>query len=482
MKRSFLINITLLLLANLLIKPFYLFGIERKLQYIVGNIEYGHYYNVLSFTLILQFINDFGIQNYTSRLISQNRIDANTHAKSLVSFKLILSFFYLILTFIVAGLWYGSKLDLSLVMHLTLNQILISLIFFLRSNISGLGLYRTDTLLSILDRSLLILMMGSLIYFSDHREWINISLFVWIQTISLAICVVLSVVILVYNKYHFKIITISYSEFKSILNICLPFALIYISSVFFMKSESIWLEKLLYNGVEESGIYASCFRLYDALCILALSFSALLLAMFANLYSDSERLKELLSLSIRILFVIAIFCSLFGIFYINEISQMLNTNSNSYSNNIFILLLLAFIPGSINYIFGAYYQACHKEKTLVKIYFTIAIISIALNFITIPTYRAQGSAFAYLCSQIILFIISIYLIRNDLSLLFKEKIKILLFCLSLILLFYLISSYSGLHFYFQVLILSLGTLLILFLTRVIEINQVKKLWSMKNNS
>ncbi|NRA49561.1 MAG: oligosaccharide flippase family protein [Phaeodactylibacter sp.] len=73
MKREFLINIIFLLTANLLIKPFYLFGIDRTVQNTVEGDGYGLYFTLFNFTFIFQIVNDFGIQNFNNRNIAQHR-------------------------------------------------------------------------------------------------------------------------------------------------------------------------------------------------------------------------------------------------------------------------------------------------------------------------------------------------------------------------------------------------------------------------
>jgi len=73
MQREFSLNIILLISVNLLIKPFFIFGIDRTVQNVVGTETYGVYATLLSFCYLLQIFNDFGIQNFNSREISQHR-------------------------------------------------------------------------------------------------------------------------------------------------------------------------------------------------------------------------------------------------------------------------------------------------------------------------------------------------------------------------------------------------------------------------
>ncbi|MEZ4982584.1 MAG: hypothetical protein R2769_13575 [Saprospiraceae bacterium] len=44
MQREFNLNIIMLVAINLLIKPFFIFGIDRTVQNVVGTSEYGMYF------------------------------------------------------------------------------------------------------------------------------------------------------------------------------------------------------------------------------------------------------------------------------------------------------------------------------------------------------------------------------------------------------------------------------------------------------
>ena len=71
MNREFFINVLFLIFVNLLIKPFYIFGIDRTVQNTVAPGDYGIYFALFNFTFLFQIINDFGIQNFNNRNIAQ---------------------------------------------------------------------------------------------------------------------------------------------------------------------------------------------------------------------------------------------------------------------------------------------------------------------------------------------------------------------------------------------------------------------------
>ena len=208
MKRSFLLNLAFLIFLNLLVKPFYIFGIDRVVQNRVGAEEYGLYIALFNFTFLFQIINDFGIHQFNNRNISQNRHLLEKYFPNILWLKIILAAIYT-LTILSIGLMTGYTIKHFEILTLfILNQILISLTFYLRSNLSALGFYRTDSFLSIIDRLLLIIIVGYMLWFWKGAEHFQIEYFVYAQTFTLGITFLITFALAVrqlkYWRFNFK--------------------------------------------------------------------------------------------------------------------------------------------------------------------------------------------------------------------------------------------------------------------------------------
>ncbi len=413
MKREFAINIGLLLIANLFIKAFYLLGIDRQMQLVVGTESYGFYYNLLNITLIFQFINDFGIQNFTNRHVSQNRDSIRHEYKDFAGLKIMLSLLYIIAVFIfVWAMNYNSEIY-PFIFHLACNQILVSGIFFVRSNISGLGFYKTDSFFSVLDRILLIILGSFLLWHPLFKSYISINTFVWIQTISLSCTLIAVICFIKMKQLQFSFWSIELTEVKKILRACFPFALIYLFSSLYNKIDVVLIGKLLDDGNQQAGIYAASMRLYEAFSMISLAFGSLLLAMFSALHNDHSKLQELFKMSMNALVVITIMIVMACVFYPSEIINLLYHQSDPYWAEIFRLTMLAFIPGSLNYIFGALFPALHKEKELVSFYLIASLISFIANYFLIIEWKVVGAAYTAIGTQCVLFSIQYLYIYNQ---------------------------------------------------------------------
>ena len=91
LQREFLFNIFFLVLINLLIKPFFIFGIDLTVQNRLPEGDYGLYFTLLNFTYLFQILNDFGIQNFNNRHVSQHPHLLPKYFPNLLALKLLLS-------------------------------------------------------------------------------------------------------------------------------------------------------------------------------------------------------------------------------------------------------------------------------------------------------------------------------------------------------------------------------------------------------
>ena len=152
MKKKFVINLAFLLLLNILIKPFWIFGIDRTVQNSVGTGVYGTYFVLFNLSVILNILLDIGITNFNNRTIAQNPNVLVKYVPNILGLKIILSLFYSIICLVAALLLHFDAHRFSILGILVFNQVLASFILYLRSNISGLQMFMTDSVISVLDR------------------------------------------------------------------------------------------------------------------------------------------------------------------------------------------------------------------------------------------------------------------------------------------------------------------------------------------
>jgi O-antigen/teichoic acid export membrane protein len=88
LRKKFIINLIFLVSLNLLIKPFWIFGIDMAVQNTVGASEYGFYFALFNFSLLLNIFLDLGITNFNNRNIARHNQLLTKHFSNIVGFEI----------------------------------------------------------------------------------------------------------------------------------------------------------------------------------------------------------------------------------------------------------------------------------------------------------------------------------------------------------------------------------------------------------
>ena len=152
------------LLLNLLVKPLWIFGIEVGVQNAVGAASYGFYFSIFNLAVIFNILLDLGITNYNTRNIARHPQLLGKHLSHILSIKVLLLFVYVVATFTIGALLGYDSHQFYILAFLCFNQFLNSLLLYLRSNYEGLLLFKWDSVLSVMDRVLIIEIVVLLVY------------------------------------------------------------------------------------------------------------------------------------------------------------------------------------------------------------------------------------------------------------------------------------------------------------------------------
>lgn len=399
MKRKFITNLLLLLFLNVLIKPFWIFGIDRTVQNIVGNESYGLYFSLLSFSMILNIFLDLGITNFNNKNIAQHHQLLKKHISNIVGIKFILAGVYAVVCTIGALVIGYKDVQIHLLIFLVLNQFLISFTLYLRSNISGLHLFRTDSLLSVLDRSIMILICSVLLFTNITGHRFRIEWFVYAQSVAYFITSIITFGVVLVRTGKIKL-NFSRRFFMVFLKKSYPYALLVLLMSFYNRIDSVMLAELLPNGKEQAGIYAFAFRLLDAVSMFGVLFAGLLLPIFARMIRQKHEIGSMVQFSFLLLFVPALIISLSSGFYNVEIMTLLKSSHPELSGSIFRLLMVSFLGVATTYIFGTLLTANGSIRQLNWMALAGMGLNIGLNLLLIPRMQALGSAWASLATQL----------------------------------------------------------------------------------
>ena len=485
MHKKFLTNAAILIFLNLLIKPFWLLGIDRIVQVKVGPADYGMYYALFNVTILFNIILDFGITNFNNKNIAQNNHLLNKHLSSILLIKGLLAVCYFVVMMGAALILGYRGYELGLLGVLGVNMFLNYFILYLRSNLAGLHLFKTDSVISVLDRMLMILFCGIFLWNTKTADQFNIEWFVGIQTGCYVITAIVTFII-VMNKASFKRLRWNVPFFYMILRKSFPFAILVLLMTFYNRLDAVMIERLLpagdgeFSGDVQSGIYASSYRLLDAANMIAYLLAAILLPMFARMIKHKENVEELVKISSMLLLAPAVVVASVCFFYSHEVMYMLYADLFKKHPDylveaaaIFRVLMLCFAAFASTYIFGTLLTANGSLKQLNAMALCGIVLNLSLNWYLIPKYYAYGSAMASLITQFVLaavqVIMAVYIfkMRINISLL----VRFSLFAGAVMALTYFTKQLTG-EWIFNMGIAIAGSGILVFATGLVNIKQV----------
>jgi O-antigen/teichoic acid export membrane protein len=398
MRREFLLNILFLIAVNLVIKPLYIFGIDLKVQNTVGPGAYGLFAALFSLTYILQIVNDAGIQQFNNQSIARDRGLLPEQFPRLSGLKGWLAGIYL-LTCMAVALLMGYDASVWLFMlHIAVNQILLSWLLFLRSNVSGLGWYRRDSLLSVSDKVWMLVLAGVLLYHPFFRERFTIQWFVWAQTLSLLLTIVPARLVLRGQGLRWRRPE-SLRRLWPLMRRSMPFALAVLLMTSYNRMDTVLLERLLPEGEVQAGVYYMAFRLLDALNNFAFLFAALLLPMFSSLLARGEDPGPLVTLGTRLLITGSVATAVAMHRFAPEWIHGLYRDAPEEAVTALRWLIWVFVPVCLINVYATLLTAGSRLGLMNRALGLAVVLNLVLLLVLIPALGIRGAAMTALLTQ-----------------------------------------------------------------------------------
>lgn len=380
-----------LFLLNLVVKPVWIFFIDRQVQNTVGHEVYGSYFAALNLSYVLLFIADAGLSNAMNQKAASGQ---PVHTALYLKLKIFLSLLYIIVICFVG--WITNLDQWQLLFYVAGIQLLTSFFLFLRSLITANQFFITDAFFSVIDKILMILLCGGFIYYPLTFGSINLLLFLEIQLLCISLAVV-AALFFVLKKQLFR------SEIKEniffLLKTIAPFALIILLMSMHYRLDGFLLERLHVNGAYEAGIYASAYRLLDACNMAGYMAASFLVPFVARHQLDKTLLEEVIVDTRHGLLFFGIGVACFTVLFAPWIQQLLYHTNNSYNSGV-IQLCIAVLPAYLfMHIYGSVLTATARLRSLLFILTISVLLNMLLNIVLIPSYGAVGCCIAALASH-----------------------------------------------------------------------------------
>lgn len=403
MRRFFVKNIIFIVAINVLVKPVWVFFIDRVVQNRVPGGDYGTYQALLSLGIIFQIVLDFGITSYNSRTIARDPELLGDIFPAMLSARLVLMALYMVLGY-SWGIILGYKgWELQLLTGILLIQALNTLLAFIRSNIAALHRFKTDGILSITDRLMMIFVCGFLLIYPATAHRFRIEWFVIAQAACYLVTALIAYFVLrrisgIRLRFAFHLPTVT-----GIIKQSLPYALLIFQMSIYNRADAMMIERLCADGKAQADIWASAFRMLDMVNILGLMFATMLLPMYGRMLGNKHDIQPIVKLCANMLlpfsFVVAAAC----IFFSGDIMHILykgatEQNIHAYKG-VFSWLMASFPAWCLMYIYSTLLTANGNMKVLNCIALAGVLLNLSLNFYMIPRFSAVGGAITSFITQ-----------------------------------------------------------------------------------
>lgn len=400
MRKVFLSNLVLLVVLNLLIKPFYIFAIDRNVQNAVGAEEYGLFFALFNFAYLFQMVHDFGLQNFNHVHFSKVPRLHEKYLPKILAAKSILALLYFITVMLVAFVMGYDHVTRPLLVLITLNFVLASVAILLRTSLSAQGFYRLDSLLSVLDKLIMIIVVGALLWYLNLSESFRIEWFVYAQSLAFTLTLLTGAFLLARHNRG-RIFRLNLDKVFSIwlMKKAFPFALILLLMSLYTRMDAVMLERMLEDGAYQAGVYAASYRILDAANMAGVLIAGLLLPMIAKLLAAKEGVEDLANLGMRILWIVATLVATISWVFAEEIVGLLYIEANQEWADVFRILMLSYVATCMAYVYGTLLTAAEKLRSLNLTFLGGVVLNFFCNLELIPFYGAWGSAVATLITQ-----------------------------------------------------------------------------------
>lgn len=431
MNREFFLNAIFLIFVNVLIKPFYVFGIERTIQDTVGAETYGLYATLFSFTFLLFIVNDFGIHYFNNRTIARHPQLLGRYFPNILVLKTMLTGIYLVLVFVAALVRGFEREVFYLIFFIAVNHVFISLVAYLRSNISGLGMYRTDSVVSTLDKIILIVLCALLLWGGIFPGDFQIKWFVHAQNIAWFLTALTAFFIVKKHLREPLRLRFNWPFSIAVLKKSAPYALAVFLMTAYTRLDIVILEWMLPDGRHEAGVYAAAYRLLDAFNMVGFLFAGLLLPMFSTLLRKQEKkaaqapeaplsdgeIPSLLRFAVQLIWAGTITLAVSCFFFREEIMLWLYpATATPYYGEVLACIILTLVPFSGIFIYSTLLTANESLRKMNRLFLFGMVVNVALNLLLIPHLKAVGAGAAALSTQAFVLLGQMHIAKKELRL------------------------------------------------------------------
>lgn len=389
LQNRFLRTLLLLVSLNLLVKPVWIFAIDRRVQNLTGFASYGAYYAMLSFCFLFTMVLDPGLHIRLSRDASSSpdRLPSILSEAIRLKLLLILAFWGLM----IPTAYLTGVSDWSTLLSVALMFSCSSFLSMVRHFMSGAQLFRQEAWLSVADKTLVILVIGTLMMFPSSADLVTVRLFIWVQLAGLLAAIALGMTMIVHRIGPVGIGLAQRVDF-SVFRSGFPFAVNTFLMGMVSSTDGFLLERLHPSGAEEAGVYAAGYRLLDAFGMMGSIVGGSLLSYISGLWASQGDYRPAFTATRKVLMLAAVLLATCMTAYPSYFSDLLYHRSTGPLVGVIGTLMLALPALYIVHLQGTLLTATGQIATFIRASLAAAAGSFVIKLFLLPVFGAVASA------------------------------------------------------------------------------------------
>ena len=379
------------------------------------DVGYGKYSFALAFTALFAVLINLGLNMLTIREVARDKNLAGKYLGNIVVIKVPLSIIsFGLIVFIINMLHYPA--DITIAVYLAgIAVILTSFSQLFRSIFTAFEKMEYEAFLNIV-KTIITVSLGLFVLFSGYGLIELVSVFVVAGIIDLCLSIFITL-----RKFVKPKIEIDLDFWKRSILAALPFSLISVVSIIYLKIDTVMLSVM--KGDAVVGWYSAAFTVLLTMQFIPSIFSyAVFPSMSKFFVSSKDALKTTLEKSSKYLFIIGLPVTIGIILLAGKI--VLIIYGNKFTNSIIALQILSlYLP--LRFVNFAMYPTLYSVNRQMSAALSVTISAVAnvvLNLLLIPVLSFAGAAIATVLTEIILFALYFYFISKHFHTLSLYKI------------------------------------------------------------
>jgi len=383
----------------------------------VGPANLGKYYFALSFTTIFAIIIDLGFANVITREVAKDQSRAKNWLSNILALKIPLALFSLAAVFILINVLGYDAQTKNLVYICSICMVLDSFTTTFFSVIRGFHNLKFESISSVIYQLIVLI-------FGYGALLLGGGLVPAMVALALASCYNFSYSLIILETKIKVAVRLAYDKklVREILTVSWPFAVYGIFQRLYTYLDSVLLSILA--GDAQVGLYQIAFKIIFALQFLPSAFTASLYPAMSSYWHDNrEQLLVSFERAMNYLIIISLPIIVGSIVLADKIVLLFKEGYADALLPLQISIISLFFI-FINFPIGSLLNACDQQRKNTLNMGIVTALSVILNLILIPHFKAVGASITVLITNTLMFILGMHWVKKIIPYRSRRNFKI----------------------------------------------------------